>query len=138
MPTWPTDLPQEFEARGYSDRLPERLVRSQLDAGEPKTRERARRGYRIPISGQMLMDSDQWNDLLSFYETDLADGALAFDFPNVDGEVIEVEDPNDPTMTIPDPDGALVMVSVAFAEPPSVSAIGPDFFTVRLSLEQQS
>ena len=53
MPTWPTNLPQEFERNEYRYRLADNLIRTSL-SGASRTRRRSR----IPgsrITGSMLM-----------------------------------------------------------------------------------
>ena len=117
MATWPSDIPQEFDEEGFSDELPDELLRSELSGGEPKTRRLARRGNSTPIEGRMTVTADEWYTLLDFYRDDLADGTLQFDFP----------DPDDTSETIP----------VAFAEPPALSTLGGLTHLARLRFERQ-
>ena len=115
MPTWPADLPQEFEAQGFRDELPDdELIRSDIESPAEKTRRAPYRANTSPISGQMAVTADQWDELIDFYRNDIADGALEFDFP--------------------DPDDEASTIRVAFAEPPVLSTAGgedsrrPPFF----------
>ena len=117
MASWPADLPQEFDEEGFEDELPDELVRSELTDGEEKTRRMARRGNNTPVSGRMTVTTTQWEILLDFYRSDLADGTLMFDFP----------DPDDDTATFP----------VAFSSPPELSTVGGETHLVRLQFERQ-
>ena len=117
-PVWPPTLPQEFDGPDFQDALPEQRVQSELTEGKPQSRTLARRSEYAPLSGRMSVTTAQWNTLLAFYQTTLGDGALAFDFPDVDS----------PTDTIP----------AAFKEEPALSTIGGDLHIVRISLERQS
>ena len=79
MPTWPADLPQQIERPGYREGAAEPL-RSQS-----ATVDKARRistATPKPLRATMLLSQDQWRRLLAFHETDLAGGALSFDFPD--------------------------------------------------------
>ena len=119
MPTWPADLPQEFEAQGFRDELPDdELIRSDIESPAEKTRRAPYRANTSPISGQMAVTADQWDELIDFYRNDIADGALEFDFP--------------------DPDDEASTIRVAFAEPPVLSTAGGETHVARLSFERQA
>ena len=117
MPSWPSTLPQAFEERDFSDELPERLVRSEIEPGVEKTRERPERDETAPLSGGMLMTIAQWRALLLWHQDDLFDGVLAFDFP----------DPDDDTSTI----------LVALTAPPSLAPHRGTDVAVSLQFERQ-
>ena len=117
MPSWPRTLPQAFDVSGFRDELPERLVRSELDGGREKFRQRAERSNYAPIAGRISIEQSDWDSLLLFYEDILKDGALAFDFP--------------------DPDNNADTIPVAFTKPPELTTIGGNLYGVRLELERQ-
>lgn len=116
MPTWPATLPQEFEAPGFQDRLPDQVERSRVRGELPQYRRRARRSEFGPVAGEMLMTSDQWQALRTFYWQTLASGALSFDFP--------------------DPDGGSEPIVVHFEQPPRLSTIGGDLHSVSLTFNK--
>lgn len=116
MPTWPSDLPQQFERDGFSDSLADQLARPGLPGGPGAARRLAGRREGYPISGRMLMTTAQWNMLTAFWRDDLAYGALEFDFP--------------------DPDDATASIVAALSEPQSLDTIGGEFHSVTLSLER--
>ena len=63
----------------------------------------------------MLLSQAQWRRLLTFHETDLAGGALSFDFPDPfeDGQTLRLR----------------------FTEPPTRTTLGGDTYRARLSFE---
>ena len=84
MPAWPASLPQEVEARGFE----ETLVGARARAGSPFLRSGVvteREDSDSVIRCEMLVTTAQWRALQDFISTDVADGALAFDFPAIDG-----------------------------------------------------
>ena len=118
MPSWPASLPQEFEQDGFRSALPNRTDRSDVRSGVRGSRQRPRRDVAGPIRGRMILTTTQWETLTDFYENDLSDGALSFDFP--------------------DPDDASGTIVVAFAATPALSTIGGATHHVRLSFERQN
>ena len=116
MPTWPESLPQSFETSGYQDRLPDQLARS--GPGElVRYRRRARRSEFGPISGEIILTTEQWQTLRTFYWTTLASGTLSFDFP--------------------DPDGGSAPLVVVFEQPPRLTTIGGSLHSVSLEFTKQ-
>ncbi len=118
MATWPSGLPQELNRKGFRSQLPEQLVRSSIPEGRPRARRRARREQHAPFSGTMTLTTAEWNSLLDWYTKTLADGTLAFKFP----------DPDDPTSTI----------TVSFDEPPRLDQSAGDSHRVRMALSPAS
>ena len=117
MPKWPASLPQEFERTGFRDELPDRLRRSDIPNGEPVLRQTARRGREAPLSGRITMETDEYETFDKFYEDDLKDGTLAFDFP--------------------DPDNAGETILVCFRSPPALTTVGGELHRVRLALQRK-
>lgn len=115
MPTWPATLPQSFNVAGFRDELPEQLVRSRIGApGAEKTRRPARRNRVAPMRGQMTMTTDEWLELEEWRISDIAGGALSFDFP--------------------DPDDASITIRVFMTRGPSIVTIGGELHTVNFTL----
>ena len=88
MATWPSDLPQYFEADSYSYEPGSGVIRTAMDAGPPKVRRRFTAVYNIH-RGAMVMSRTQFTTYFQpFIDVTIGGGALAFDFPNPidDGE----------------------------------------------------
>lgn len=78
MPIWPADLPQKPLADGYSEEPQSRVLRSQMDAGPPKTRQRYTAGTTaIPVN--MTLSNAQVDTFESFFNSDIQGGSLPFD-----------------------------------------------------------
>ena len=116
MPSWPASLPQQLSQRGYSESLADNVIRTSVDAGPEKRRKRFTAAVR-PLSGSMVMTSAQIDTMTTFFDTDLASGALAFD----------LNAPRDQTTTL----------SVVFRQPPSWTNLGGDSYAVTLEMEIQ-
>ena len=78
-PVWPVSLPQTPPWNGYSESPPDTVLRTQMDAGPAKTRQRFTAGVR-PIQERIRMSWDQVATLDTFYVTTLSNGALKFDW----------------------------------------------------------
>lgn len=74
-PIWPVTLPTSLLVAGYSESPPNTAIRSSVDAGPAKIRQRFTAGPR-PISGRLILTADQLDDLDDFYVTDTAGGSL--------------------------------------------------------------
>ena len=84
MPTWPSSLPQHVETTGFE----EVLVGSSSPGGTPFLRSgivTEREDSDSIIRCTVLLTTAQWRTLQDFINTDIAFGALAFDFPAIDG-----------------------------------------------------
>lgn len=113
MPTWPSTLPQEPLQQGYEEARQSGVVRTQMDKGPPKARQRSsatvsRFQMRFRITGSQVAT------LESFFEDDLDYGALRFDW------------------THPRTGAA---VQFRFREPYSLSQIAGDLYEVGAALE---
>ena len=92
------------------------MLRTGVDAGPEKRRKRFTAVPRS-LRGAMPLTGTQLDTFRAFFSSDIADGAMAFDFPN----------PRDTGSTI----------SVVFREPPSWVNDGGDVYRLRLNLEIQ-
>jgi len=78
-PVWPASLPQEPLAQGFSERAPNTLIRTTMEAGPPKARRRFTAGVRN-IECQLRLTPAQTATLDLFFDTTIAGGALSFDW----------------------------------------------------------
>lgn len=113
MPTWPTALPQYLDVQGFSTELADNLIRSSMDVGRDKTRQRDVSATE-PVIGTLLLTLDQRADLKTFYNVVLGSGSLEFDWI----------DPitGDPAI-------------MKFTAPPKFTAVGPVHLRASLALE---
>lgn len=78
MPTWPASLPQKPLVDGYSEEPKSRVLRSQMDAGPPKTRQRFTAGVTdIPVN--MTLSIAQLATFEAWFNADIQGGSLPFD-----------------------------------------------------------
>jgi len=114
MATWPLTLPTAPETPGYSETAPNTLIRTAMDAGPPKVRQRFTAGVR-PITLSWLLTREQVNTLDLFYVSTLRGGSLFFD---------GLAHPRT---------GALV--NFRFVAPPQYVALGPDVWRATTQME---
>lgn len=78
---WPLALPQKPQRSGYSKKIPNNLIRSDMDTGPAKVR---RRGGAKPeqVTGTYILTSEQLAVLETFVKETIAGGALCFDYPH--------------------------------------------------------
>ena len=114
MPTWPLTLPAAPEGPGYTETLPNTLVRTAMDAGPPKVRQRYTAGVR-PFSMTWMLTKAQVAILDTFYLSTLAGGSLSFD-------------------GLPQP-RTQAAATFRFVEPPSYAYLGPDVWRATTKLE---
>ena len=79
MPQWPATLPPAPLLDGFVETTPETVIRSEMDTGPAKVRNRTTAGVR-KFSMSFLLDKSQTADFDSFYLGDLGGGANSFDF----------------------------------------------------------
>jgi hypothetical protein len=114
MPSsWPATLPQKIEASGYAETDNTVLVRSSMDVGPAKVRRRTTAKV-TNITGSISCTKTQVATLQTFYDTTLEGGALEF------------------TWTHPRTGAS---TDFRFVAPPSIGGLGPDLYTIGLSLE---
>jgi hypothetical protein len=114
MAAWPNTIPQTLNMDGYGEAARDTNIRSAMDAGPAKVRRRASCAVR-PVTGKMVMTAAELDDFREFYEEDILDGSLRFDWV----------DPLDGTTA----------VEMRFTAPYTIAAFGPDAFEVGMSLE---
>lgn len=79
MASWPGTLPDDFLQQGYSETMPNNLIRTQMDAGPAKVRRRSTAAPTL-IAGRQTMTETQTEALDTFFKTTTSYGADAFDW----------------------------------------------------------
>ena len=74
---WPSDLPNSVLRAGYSDQIPDGRMRSKMSTGPAKVR-RLTTSMPRSISVGLLLNTDQRERLLQFWDDDLRGGTLVF------------------------------------------------------------
>ena len=88
MATWPSSLPNPSYS-GYQFQIEPMLVRTEMDAGEPKQRLRYRKTIdTFPVSWQFT--STQLETFETFIRDEANQGASWFDLPLADGQGIRM------------------------------------------------
>lgn len=80
MATWPATLPSlnNFLSDGYSETPPDNVIRTDMDLGPAKLRQRGSAAPDI-IEGKLRMTGAELAAFRTFYETTLFYGSIAFD-----------------------------------------------------------
>lgn len=79
MPSWPATLPQHVLEQGYSEKLEDQTIETQVDAGIAKIRRRytsANQLFQVTIQ----MTNAQAQTFETFYRDTLQGGVLSFDW----------------------------------------------------------
>lgn len=79
MVTWPNTLPASPLLDGFVETVPETVIRSKMDTGPDKVRQRTTAGIR-KFNMSFIMSKTETSIFDSFYLSDLNGGAQAFDF----------------------------------------------------------
>lgn len=79
MPSWPSDLPQYFDAGSWQEEEPDVLLETQMDAGPYKTRRRFTAQV-TPLTGSITVDLTQLATFKTFLRVTLLGGAIPFDW----------------------------------------------------------
>jgi hypothetical protein len=80
MAVWPISLPQSpLMLQGFQETLPNTVIRTEMDVGPPKVRQRATAGIRA-FTMIVQMTKAQVATLDTFYVSTLAGGSLPFDW----------------------------------------------------------
>jgi hypothetical protein len=79
--SWPAYLPQVVPTGGYEERPPVTVLRSDMDAGPAKVRQRFTSGVR-PIALQLILTDAQADALDYFYRVEVAGGSIPFRWRN--------------------------------------------------------
>lgn len=110
--TWPVTLPQNFLVSGYRETLPNTAIRTDMDAGPAKIRQRVTSNVR-PVSGSMVMTETQLTTFESFFNTTIVGGTLRFNYTHP----------------------RLGAVELRFVSSPSYTKVGDDAWLVEMGLE---
>lgn len=79
MTNWPAELPPSPLADGFSEELADTTVRTAMDAGPDKVRQRTTAGCpKLTVS--FILSRSQMDRLATFYQSDLAGGTAPFTF----------------------------------------------------------
>lgn len=78
---WPTSLPQAPELSSFTDKLPNNLIRSEMDTGDAKVRRRGQ-SKAWTASATYHLTNEQTTTLRTFAMDVIAGGALCFDWPH--------------------------------------------------------
>ncbi len=113
MTTWPITLPAYPLLEKYAEAMPSTSIRTDMDSGPAKIRQRTTAGVR-QLSVGYLLSKSQVSDLEGFYSETLKGGSLSFEFTH----------PRDDTTVL-----------CRFVEPPSYNATNGDYFNVSIGLE---
>jgi hypothetical protein len=79
MANWPATLPQRFESFGFSYRPEDNVIRTKMAQGPVKSRVRFT-AVSTMVSGNIVVDRDQVDDLLGFYRFTTSYGVYPFDW----------------------------------------------------------
>ena len=79
MATWPSTLPQDLLAQGFSLTQQEQVIRTQMDAGPDFVRRRFTAASTM-ISGAIYADATQYATFWDFFNNTLNGGVDAFDW----------------------------------------------------------
>jgi len=113
MATWPTSLPQELNEEGFSTELIDNTIRTQMDYGPAKVRKRCTSNV-MKVEGSVSLNSTQLTTFMSFFNSNCAYGATAFDWTHpLTGN----------------------NCSMRFVSPPKIRPIGGNITEVQMSLE---
>ena len=116
MSAWPETLPALPLQDGYSETLPDVVLRTQTETGPAKTRRRYTAGI-SPISMTMQLTQTEVGYLDSFFMTTLSCGALSFTWTNPrtgNSGIFRFKSP--PAYS--SPEGLHISVSLSFEELP--------------------
>lgn len=112
-PIWPETLPSAPLASGFMETLPDTTLRTQMDMGPAKTRQRTTAGIG-KLSLGFLLTAGQVAVLRNFYQTTLSGGSLRFQITHP----VTAEN-----------------IYCRFLKPPAPAAVSPARFKVLLELE---
>jgi hypothetical protein len=115
MPTWPVSLPAAPMVQGLKESVPNTVIRTPMETGPPKLRQRFTAGVR-PLTLPFLLTKAQVATLDTFYVTTLKGGSLTFDGLN-------------------HPRTGAAVSTWAFVKPPEYTPLGPDAWQTQLELE---
>lgn len=77
--TWPAGVDDGIEVQGFSETLPNAVLRSAMDVGAAKQRRRFSAAA-YPVAGSIMIPTDQVAIFKAWFEDTLGMGALRFDW----------------------------------------------------------
>lgn len=113
MPAWPATLPASPLVNGFSESAPNTSLRTEMDQGPAKIRQRTTAAVRN-ITARFVLNNAQVADLETFFTTTLAGGSLGFDFTHPRTGVLE---------------------TARFVTPPDYLPLGNGYYRVLAELE---
>jgi hypothetical protein len=111
---WPNTLPDFLESNSFNYEMGNNSIRTEMEVGLAKTRKRYTKQI-DKLTSTMQITRTQYDTLVNFYQVTLSGGNLAFTF-------------TDPL--------TLVATDYRFLSPPSIRAIGGNYFTASLNWEK--
>jgi len=94
--SWPLSLQQKINQAGFTNGFGNTVLRSEMDLGPEKRRQRQTRGN-DSLSTSIDLDKDEYITLELFFKTTLAGGSLNFDFDHPisgDSEEFNMKEPS--------------------------------------------
>lgn len=79
--TWPSDLPDKPLREGYQETPPQTQIRTEMDTGPDKVRQRFTANVR-EYNVQIIIDNSQLDSFDTFYTDTTSGGAEKFDYDN--------------------------------------------------------
>ena len=76
---WPAGLPQDLIEQGLSAPMPENTIRKNMEVGLPKLRRRDTSAP-WPVTGSVILTYAQYDTFVTFFNTTIAGGSLAFNW----------------------------------------------------------
>lgn len=138
-PTWPSSLPTFVDREGFKQQREDGRLRSPTDFGPGKVRRRFSATVRT-MSARILMTRFQLERLDTFWHVDTKGGALFFWFPEPGRHGFPMRDGTGAILV--SAGGAPILISAyvlarfsADGEPPSISSIADDLWSVDLSVD---
>ncbi len=113
MAAWPGTLPQNFQVSGYAERGADNIIRTTMDVGPDKVRQRTVSNVRT-VKGTMWLTPAQYTELRTFFEVTHQYGALTFTKDDEHG----------------------INRTWRFVTPPVYNTLGPENWQVKLDLEE--
>ncbi len=113
MVTWPNALSDKPLVSGMSEVLEDTIIRTEMDQGPDKIRQRSTAGVRNLGIG-FILDKEQITTLNEFYLFDLKGGSLSFLYSH----------PRDNSA-----------INCRFLKPPEYSSINGNYYNVKIKLE---
>lgn len=113
MTTWPLTLPPAPLAEGFRETVPNTVIRTEMEQGVPKVRQRTTAGVR-KMAMAFILSKAQVAILDGFFTETVAGGSLSFGFSHPRTEE---------------------SITCRFRQPPEYAALNGEFFRAAIELE---